>query len=68
MVERERRTTINHAMKSCRRAWFICARANPKRVVDGTMPLINPFAKMGLESSDGETPTAIYDELVAFRA
>ena len=55
-------------MKSCRRAWFICARANPKRVVDGTMPLINPFAKMGLESSDGETPTAIYDELVAFRA
>jgi hypothetical protein len=31
------------------------------------MPLVNPFAKMGLESSDRETPTATYEELVAFR-
>jgi hypothetical protein len=62
-VERERRTTVNHAMKSCRRAWNICARRNP-----GKLPLINPFAKMGLRSSDRETPTATYDELVAFRA
>ncbi|OAF15161.1 hypothetical protein AYJ54_05545 [Bradyrhizobium centrolobii] len=30
--------------------------------------MVNPFAKMGLESSDRETPTANYDELVAFRA
>jgi hypothetical protein len=61
-VERERRTTVNHAMKSCRRAWNICARRNP-----GKLPLVNPFAKMGLRSSDRETPTAIYEELVAFR-
>ena len=54
-------------MKSCRRARFICARRNPKKVVDGSMPLVNPFAKMGLESSDRETPTATYEELVAFR-
>jgi hypothetical protein len=56
VIERERRTTVNHAMKSCRRAWNICARRNPKKVVDGTMPLVNPFPKMGLESSDRETP------------
>ncbi|MGY3494191.1 hypothetical protein [Bradyrhizobium sp. USDA 4502] len=63
VVERERRTTVNHAMKSCRRAWNICSRRNP-----GKMPLVNPFAKMGLVSSDRETPTATYDELIAFRA
>ena len=60
VVERKRCTTVNHAMKSCRRAWFICARRNPRKVVDGTIPLINPFAKMGLESSDRETATATY--------
>jgi hypothetical protein len=63
MVERERRTTVNHAMKSCRRAWNIAGRRNP-----GKLPLVNPFAKMGLRSSDRETPTATYDELLAFRA
>jgi hypothetical protein len=63
VVERERRTTINHAMKSCRRAWNVCARRNP-----GKLPLVNPFAQMGLRSSDRETPTATYDELLAFRA
>jgi hypothetical protein len=62
-VERERRTTVNHAMKSCRRAWNIAARRNP-----GKLPLVNPFAKMGLRSSDRETPTATYEELVTFRA
>ena len=59
-VERERRTTVNHAMKSCRRN--ICARRNP-----GQLPVVNPFAKMGLRSSDRETPTATYEELAAFR-
>jgi hypothetical protein len=68
VVERERRTTANHAMKSCRRAWFIRARRNPKRVVNGSVPLVNPFAKMGLESSDRETPTATLEELVRFRS
>jgi hypothetical protein len=62
-VERERRTTVNHAMKSCRRAWNIAARRNP-----GKFPHINPFARMGLETSDRETPTATFDELQAFRA
>lgn len=59
----ERRTTVNHAMRSCRRAWNICARRNP-----GKLPLVNPFAQMGLRSSDRETPTATFEELQAFRA
>jgi hypothetical protein len=59
----ERRTTVNHAMKSCRRAWNICARRNP-----GKLPLVNPFAQMGLRSSDRETPTATFEELQSFRA
>ena len=59
----ERRTTVNHAMKSCRRAWNICARRNP-----GKLPLVNPFAQMGLRSSDRETPTATSEELQSFRA
>ena len=62
-VERERRTTINHAMKTCRRAWNVAARRNP-----GKMPLVNPFAQMGLRSSDRKTPTATFEELQAFRA
>jgi hypothetical protein len=63
VIERERRTTVNHAMKSCRRAWNVVARRHP-----GKLPLVNPFAQMGLRSSDRETPTATYDELMAFRA
>jgi len=59
---RERRTTVNHAMKTCRRAWNIAARRNP-----GKVPAVNPFARMGLQSSDRETPTATYTELQAFR-
>jgi hypothetical protein len=62
-IERERRTTVNHAMKSCRRAWNIAARRNP-----GKVPAVNPFASMGLQSSDRETPTATLAELQAFRA
>jgi hypothetical protein len=61
-VERERRTTVNHAMKSCRRAWNIVFRRHPTKA-----PHVNPFASMGLESSSRETPTATYDELVIFR-
>jgi hypothetical protein len=62
-VERERRTTVNHAMKSCRRAWNVASRRNP-----GKVPTVNPFARMGLQSSDRETPTATLVELQAFRA
>jgi hypothetical protein len=62
-IERERRTTVNHAMKSCRRAWNVASRRNP-----GKVPHLNPFAAMGLESSDRETPTATLAELQAFRA
>src|SRR6202007_941037 len=35
VIERERRTTINHAMKSCRRAWNVVARRHP-----GKLPLV----------------------------
>jgi len=63
VVERERRTTVNHAMKSCRRAWNVARRRNPDRV-----PALNPFAQMGLESSDRDTPTASLAKLQAFRA
>src|SRR6201999_2830116 len=62
VVERDRRTTVNHAMKSCRRAWNVAGRRNP-----GKLPQVNPFAKMGLRSSDRETPTATYNDLAAFR-
>ena len=62
LIERERRTTVNHAMKSCRRAWNVARRRNPDKV-----PTLNPFAQMGLESSDRETPTAGYAELQSFR-
>ena len=62
-IERERRTRVNHAMKSCRRAWKIAFRRNPNKV-----PPLNPFSQMGLESSDRQTPTATYAELTSFRA
>jgi hypothetical protein len=39
VIERERRTTVNHAMKSCRRAWNVVARRHPSK-----LPLVNPFA------------------------
>jgi hypothetical protein len=63
MIERERRTTVNDAMKTCRRAWNVVARSHP-----GKLPLVNPFAAMGLKSSNRETPTATFAELQAFRA
>jgi hypothetical protein len=62
VVERERRTTVNHAMKTCRRAWNVVSRRHP-----GKLPLVNPFAQMGLRSSDRETPTATFEELQTFR-
>ena len=62
-IERERRTTVNHAMKSWRRAWNVARRRNP-----GKVPPENPFAGMGLELSRRQTPTATYEDLVAFRA
>jgi hypothetical protein len=62
-IERERLTTANHAMKTCRRAWNVCGRRNP-----GKVPLVNPFARMGLKSSDRETPTATFADLRAFHA
>jgi hypothetical protein len=63
LVDRERRTSVNNAMKSCRRAWNVALRRHPRKV-----PMLNPFAKMGLMSSNRETPTATYAELQAFRA
>ncbi|GAA3849427.1 hypothetical protein AFIC_001016 [[Pseudomonas] carboxydohydrogena] len=66
-VLRERRRFANAAMQGCRRAWFIGMRAEEKIV-----PQTNPFAKMGLKTRTAgtarkETPTATWDELVAFR-
>ena len=46
VVERERRTTVNHAMKSCRRAWNIVSRRHP-----GKLPIVNPFSRMDCASS-----------------
>ena len=67
IIKRERRRFANAAMTACRRAWFIGQRAE-ERIV----PAINPFSKMGLKKrirreTPRETPTARWDELVAFR-
>jgi hypothetical protein len=59
----ERRTTVNHAMKTARGAWNTVSRANP-----GLFPPRNPFEKMGLQSTSRETPHANFAELVSFRA
>ncbi|OAF14582.1 hypothetical protein AXW67_17705 [Bradyrhizobium neotropicale] len=68
VVKRERRRFANAAMASCRRAWFVGRRAQETKV-----PTINPFSRMGLKTrAPGQpvrqTPTATWDELVAFRA
>jgi hypothetical protein len=68
IVKRERRRFANAAMTACRRAWFVGQRAQEKLV-----PAINPFSRMGLKARSPnrpvrETPTATWDELVAFRA
>lgn len=59
----ERRTTVNHAMKTARGAWNTISRAHPH-----TFPPKNPFEKMGLQSKSRETPHANFAELAAFRA
>jgi hypothetical protein len=59
----ERRTTVNHAMKTARGAWNTISRAHPQM-----FPPKNPFEKMGLQSTSRETPHADFDELAAFRA
>ncbi|HEY1746187.1 MAG TPA: hypothetical protein VGG11_05425 [Xanthobacteraceae bacterium] len=66
-IYRTRRRFANAAMTACRRAWFVGIRAQ-ERVV----PSVNPFAKMGLKTraagqAHRQTPTATWDELVAFR-
>ena len=67
IVMRERRRSANAAMTACRRAWFVGQRAQETKV-----PQINPFSRMGLKTrAPGqparETPTATWDELIAFR-
>ena len=61
VVARERRTTVNHAMKSCRRAWNVVRRGNPSLV-----PAENPFSRMGLKDASKATPTGSYEDLLAF--
>lgn len=68
LVRRERRRFANAAMTACRRAWFVGQRAEEARV-----PVTNPFSRMGLKTRASgqparQTPTATWDELVAFRA
>jgi hypothetical protein len=68
IVRRERRRFANAAMVACRRAWFVGQRAEEKKV-----PAINPFSRMGLKArapgqAVRDTPTATWEELVAFRA
>lgn len=60
---RERRRTVNGAMKSCRRAWNVMYRAEPDLVPAG-----NPFARMELKDTSKETPTATFADLEAFVA
>ena len=66
--KRERRRYANAAMTACRRAWFVGVRAQEKLV-----PATNPLSNMGLKArapgqSRRETPTANWDELIAFRS
>src|SRR5262249_55629091 len=56
---RERRTTVNHAMKSCRRAWNVVGRLHRADVPP------NPFAGMGLVSSGCMVKEATYADLMA---
>jgi hypothetical protein len=68
LVKRERRRFANAAMTACRRAWFVGQRAQ-----ETIVPAINPFSRMGLKvrapgQLPRETPTANWEELVAFRA
>lgn len=58
-VHVERRTTVNHAMKTCRRAWNVVARLHPADVPP------NPFAAMGLVSNHQSVVAAAYVDLVA---
>jgi hypothetical protein len=67
ILKRERRRFANSAMTACKRAWFVGQRAQETKV-----PAINPFSRMGLKArAPGQpvrqTPTATWDELVAFR-
>ena len=67
VVKRERRRSANASMTACRRAWFVGQRAHETEV-----PASNPFSRMGLKIRTlgkpvRETPTATWDELVAFR-
>ena len=67
VVRRERRRMAIAAMGACRRAWFVMHRAE-----EAIVPADNPFAKMGLKKlapgqKKPETPTATWEELMAFR-
>lgn len=55
----ERRATVNHAMKSARRAWNVARRLHPKDV-----PAANPFATMGLVSKTKPVEAAGYADLL----
>lgn len=62
-VVRARKTTVNHAMKSCRRAWNVVHRSEPTIV-----PKSNPFSRMGLDESSVASANATYAQMQAFVA
>lgn len=59
-VFEERRTTVNHAMKSCRRAWNVVQRKH-----QSVVPAQNPFSRMGLVNVSAMVPEAKWHELQA---
>lgn len=59
----KRVTTANKAMRAARRAWNVAFRRHPTLV-----PANNPFARMGLEKTGGNTFAATREHLNAFVA
>lgn len=59
----KRTTTVNKAMRAARRAWNVAFRRHPTLV-----PANNPFSKMGLEKTGGDTLAATREQLNAFIA
>ncbi|MFA5956866.1 hypothetical protein [Hyphomicrobium sp.] len=59
----KRTTTANKAMRAARRAWNVVFRRHPKLV-----PESNPFSRMGLEKTGGDTSAATREQLNAFVA
>ena len=60
VVKRRRLRVANECMKAARRMWFLAMRAFPETVTS------NPFVKMELEGTGGNTVPAEHGQVVAF--